>query len=409
MPRSGYVRRMAGRRQLLVLILAVTATGIMGNTLLAPAIPDILDEFGVGVGGAGVLIAATSFPGVFMAPIIGVLADRLGRRRVLVPCLATFGVFGTAAALAPTFGWLIVARLGMGLGASGLINLSVVLIGDHWDGWDRTRLIGRNAAFLTVCLALMPPIGGVLTDLGSWRLALAPYSLGIVTAAVAWRTLPRDRPDVTASLRDQLGGIGEVVRRPEVMVVLVGGAISFVMIFGIFLSTLPIHLEQRFGYSASMRGLFLAIPAVPSTLVAFNLQRIRNVVDARQLLVGCSLAFAAGFALIGASEAAVLVMVGCVVYGLGEGALIPTLQDLSVQLSPPEHRGAVVAVYVGAARLGQTAGPLGAAALFGATSTFVALHAGVAMALGLAVLFLLGPMRRASPGRRAEPAIETAG
>ncbi len=382
---------MTDRRSLFLLILAVTGTGIMGNTLLAPAIPDILDEFGVGDAGAGLLIAATSFPGIFMAPVMGVLADRIGRRRVLVPCLATFGAFGTAAALAPSFAWLIVARFGMGIGAAGLINLAVVLIGDYWGPEDRTRLIGRNAAFLTVCLAVMPPIGGVLADLGSWRLALAPYSLAMLTAVVAWRMLPPDRPDATVSMREQLGGIGEVLRRPPVLLILVGGAASFVMIFGVFLSTLPIHLENEFGYGASVRGLFLALPAIPSTLVAFNLQRVRERVSARVLLVACSLAFAVGFALIGASEAVAFIALGCIVYGIGEGALIPTLQDQAVELSPPEHRGAVVAVYVGAARLGQTIGPLGAAALFGATSTFLALQVGVGLALALAVLFAVGP------------------
>jgi predicted MFS family arabinose efflux permease len=385
---------MTDRRSLFVLILAITGTGIMGNTLLAPAIPDILDEFGVSDAGAGLLIAATSFPGIFMAPLMGVLADRLGRRRVLVPCLATFGVFGAAAALAPSFEFLIAARFGMGLGAAGLINLAVVLIGDHWDPTDRTRLIGRNAAFLTVCLAVMPPIGGLLTEVGSWRLALAPYSLGVVTAIVAWRMLPPDRPDTTVSVRDQLGGIGDVIRQPAVLMILVGGAASFVMIFGVFLSTLPIHLENEFGYGAAVRGLFLALPAIPSTLVAFNLQRVRERVSAGRLLVACSLAFAAGFALIGASDAVALVVLGCIIYGIGEGALIPTLQDQAVELSPPEHRGAVVAVYVGAARLGQTVGPLGAAALFGATSTFVALEVGAGLALALAVMFAVGSARR---------------
>ena len=392
---------MPDRRSLLLLILAITGTGIMGNTLLAPAIPDILDEFGVSDVGAGLLIAATSFPGIFLAPVVGILADRLGRRRVLVPCLTIFGGFGILAALAPSFGVLLLARLGMGVGAAGLINLSVVLIGDYWDGTDRTRLIGRNAAFLTVCLALLPPIGGLLTDLSSWRLALAPYALGLVVALAARRILPADRPDTSVSIRHQLGGIGEVVRRPEVVVVLVAGTISFVMIFGVFLSTLPIHLEDEFGFSASMRGLFLALPAIPSTLVAFNLQRVRARAETRRLLIACSLLFATGFAVIGGAQVAALVAVGCIVYGLGEGAMFPTLQDLSVELSPPEHRGAIVAIYVGAARLGQTIGPIGAAAVFGATSTVTALNLGVALALALGVMFLFAPMRRPAPVPRS--------
>ncbi len=389
---------MTNRRSLFLLILAVTGTGIMGNTLLAPAIPDILDEFGVGDSGAGLLIAATSFPGIFMAPLMGVLADRLGRRRVLVPCLATFGVFGTAAALAPSFALLIAARFGMGIGAAGLINLAVVLISDHWGPEDRTRLIGRNAAFLTVCIAVMPPSAGCSPTLAAGG-GPGPVLACDVTAIVAWRMLPPDRPDATVSVRDQLGGVGEAVRQPAVVMILIGGALSFVLIFGVFLSTLPIHLENEFGYSASMRGLFLALPAIPSTLMAFNLQRIREHISAPVLMVVSSLAFASGFAMIGASETVALVVLGCVVYGIGEGALIPTLQTQAVELSPPEHRGAVVAVYVGAARLGQTLGPLGAAALFGATSTFVALHVGVALALALAALFALGPMRN-TPAER---------
>jgi len=360
----------------------------MGNTLLAPAIPNILDDFGVGDSGAGLLIAATSLPGIVMAPIIGILADRLGRRNVLVPCLSAFGIFGALAAIAPSFELLVLARVGMGLGAAGLINLAVVLIGDYWEGEDRTRLIGRNAAFLTLCLALFPPIGGLLTDLVGWRLALAPYSLAVLTATFAWRRLPPDKPDTSVSLREQLGGLGQVVRRPELLVMFVAAAAAFMMIFGVFLSTLPIHLQDEFGYGAAVRGLLLAVPAVTSTLVAFNLQRIRAVLGTRRMLVFAALLFALGFALIGTTQ------LGGAVYGLGEGAMIPMLQDRSIALAPPEHRGAVVAVFVGSARLGQTAGPLGAALLFSATSTYTALNAGVALAVALAVLFFFAPMSR---------------
>lgn len=380
------------RNSILVLILAVTATGIMGNTLLAPAIPDILDEFGVSDSGAGLLIAAASFPGIIMAPIIGILADRLGRRNVIVPCLAAFGTFGVVAALAPSYTVLLLARLGMGLGAAGLINLAVVLIGDYWEGTDRTRLIGRNAAFLTLCLALFPPIGGALTQAVSWRLALAPYSLAILTALFAWRRLPADKPDHPVPLREQLGGLGQVARRPELLLVFFAAMVAFVLIFGVFLSTFPIHLRDEFGYDAAIRGLFLAIPALTSTIIAFNLQRIREVLGTRRMLVGAALMFALGYALIGANHMVWLVVLGGMVYGLGEGAMIPMLQDRSVSLAPPEHRGAVVALFVGSARLGQTIGPIGAAVLFSATSTYTALHAGIALAVGLALLFHFTPM-----------------
>ncbi|MEO1059649.1 MAG: MFS transporter, partial [Actinomycetota bacterium] len=262
---------MPDRRPIIGLILAVTATGIMANTLLSPAIPDILDDFGVGDSGAGVLIASASLPGIVIAPIVGVLADRYGRRRVLVPCLVAFGGFGVAAMLAPTFPALIAARLGMGLGSAGLINLAVVLIGDHWSDAERTRIIGRNAAFLTICIAVFPLIGGLLTQLAGWRAALAPYGVALATALLAMKVLEPRAPDRSRTIRQQLSGVGAVARRPEIVVMLTGGAVAFVLIFGVYLSALPLHLEEQFGYDAGVRGVFLALPAASSTIVAFNL------------------------------------------------------------------------------------------------------------------------------------------
>ena len=91
------------QRRVLPLIFSVTLIGIMGNALLSPAIPDVLAEFGEPDSSAGILVASMSIPGVFVAPVIGLLADRLGRRNVLVPCLALFGIGGIFAATAPTF------------------------------------------------------------------------------------------------------------------------------------------------------------------------------------------------------------------------------------------------------------------------------------------------------------------
>ena len=392
------------RGGLLPLIFAVTLTGILGNTLIAPAVPNILDHFGVSDAGAGVLIAATSLPGVFLAPIIGLLADRHGRRRVLVPCLACYGSFGLMAAAAPSFELLVVARFGMGIGAAGLINLAIVLIGDHWEGGDRTRLIGRNAVVLTIGLAVLPPLGGVLTELVSWRLALLPYGVGLVTAVAAHRLLDPTPPHDAPTFREQLGGIASLFRQPQLPIIFAGGMLSFVLIFGIFLAALPLHLEDEFGYAAGLRGVFLGLPALPSMLVAFNLERIRSRIAAKSVLVGGAGLLAVGFTLMGAGTFALLVVAGCVFHGLGEGGLIPTMQDLSVTLAPTGQRGAVVALFVSATRLGQTIGPLGAAAVLDARGSFAALHLGAAIAVGMAMMFALTPSRSPRPAIAVDPA-----
>ena len=104
-----------GRRPPLWFIFSVTVAGILSNSVLTPNIPDILSDFGQPDGRAGLLVAVSPLPGVVMAPIIGILADRFGRRRVLLPCLVTFGVAAVLASLAPTFPALLVHAFCRGL------------------------------------------------------------------------------------------------------------------------------------------------------------------------------------------------------------------------------------------------------------------------------------------------------
>ena len=207
------------------------------------------------------------------------LADRWGRRQLLVPCLIVFGIGGAFAALAPSFGALLAARVLMGIGGAGLINLGVVLIGDTFSGDQRTVWIGRNSGLLLVALAIFPVISGFVTHQFGWRWALAPYSLALVTAGATWRLLDTPFEPTTLSIREQLGGVGGALRDRRILVTLVGGALAFAVSFGAFLSVLPNHLDAEFGMAADRRGLMLGLPAITATLAAFNLGRVRARFD----------------------------------------------------------------------------------------------------------------------------------
>jgi MFS transporter, ACDE family, multidrug resistance protein len=370
-------------RPALPLIFTITVTGILANTLVGPAIPDILDDFGLPDSRAGIFVAAGTLPGIAVAPLIGLLADRFGRRAVLVPCLAAFGFFGCASAFAPSFEALVALRLLQGIGSAGLINLAVVIIGDHWDGIERARRTGQNAAVLTASLAVFPPIGGLLTELGGWRLSFAPYGIGLATAVLIWRKLPAARPAVTTTVRAQLRATGAVARQPVVVGTVAIGSVIFMLIFGLFLTVLPLHLERTFGLGPGARGLVIAAPALTSTMAALRLGRLRARFGAVGLLLTASTLFVLAFLGIGTATSLPVLLAGAWLYGLGEGIFIPTLQDVVSGAAPAGQRGAIVALWVGAARAGQTVGPLGAGVIYGAVgggSTFL-VGAGVAGAI----------------------------
>ncbi len=376
-----------GRRVVppLPLIFSITVTGILANTLIGPAIPDILDAFDQPDSRAGIFVSAGTLPGILMAPVIGVLADRHGRRAVLVPCLVGFGTFGLLSALSPTFEVLLLLRLLQGVGAAGLINLAVVIIGDHWTGLERARLVGQNAAVLTVSLAVFPPIGGLLTELGGWRLSFAPYAIGLVTAVVIWRRLDPAKPDSKQTLRSQLGAARVAVRHRDVLGSISIGFVIFMLIFGLFLTALPVHLEREFGLGAGARGLVIAAPALTSTIAALRLARLRARFGAVGIVTGAAVLFTIAFVVMGTAGTLVVLLAGAMLYGFGEGVFIPTLQDIVVGSASASQRGAVVAVWVGAARAGQTVGPLAVAGIYGAVGTGTTFVIGGALAATLVV------------------------
>lgn len=390
----------AGTR-ILPLVFTATLTGIMGNSLVSPLLPDILDTFERSDASAGPLVAAASLPGIVLAPLIGIAADRWGRRPILALCLTVFGLAGVFTAIAPTFELLLATRLLMGMGSAGLVNLGVVLIGDHFEGEERTMWIGRNAAVLTVGVAIIPLLSGIAGEAIGWRATTIAYTVGFAGALYAWMFLRGEQRREAQTVRSQLAGIGIALRNPVIATTLGVGTLTFAVIFGVFLTALPTHLENRFDLSSGWRGVIIGAPAVTAALVGFNLGRIRRRIDIRTALAVSAATWVLGMGLIGSAGVLAIVIIGSLAYGIGEGALIPNLQEVAVSAAPPEHRGAVVATWVGFARLGQTSGPLLAGVLLSTSGAPAVFWAGAIASAAAMVTFMFGPI-----GRPARPSTQ---
>jgi MFS family permease len=381
----------------LAFIFTVTLTGILSNTLVTPAIPDILAEFDLPGDRAGLLVATGSLAGIVIAPVAGFLADRFGRRIVLTVCLGIFGVFGGLAAIAPSFEILLLARFLQGVGSAALVNLAVVLIGDSWTGPDRTRLIGRNSAVLTIGLAAMPVLSGVVTQAASWRVTFGIYTVALGTAAAAWAVLDGRRPERSPQVREQFGEALVVLKRPVLRASILSAFLVFVAIFGLFLTVLPLHLADVFGMEAGARGLLISLPAISATLAAFNLGRMRTLTSARTVVIFSASALVVSYVMLGITTTLIVAITATLIYGASEGFFIPMLQDVTMEDAPDEHRAVVLAVWVGFARLGQTIGPLLAGVAVGVIGTGPTFVAGS----GIAVLILLVGWFGPFPSNRA--------
>jgi len=376
------------------LIFSISAAGVMSNTLIVAAIPDILDHFGRSPSDAGILVAVGPAPAILITPMIGILADRFGRRALIVPSLVLFGTAGAVAGLSVSWPMLLGARLVQGIGGSGLIALSVVLITDHWEGEDRIRLIGRNTAVITVCLALFPALGGTLTQLSTWRLAFAPFAVAPLVGALLWWRLPHHRVGDVRTVGDQVRGMVEGLRRPVVALSTIYAAVVFILIFGLFLTTLPLFLDQAFGLGPRNRGLVTSVPSLTSTVAALVLYRVRTLLGTRGLLAGGSLLMGMAYVAMGLAPALWVMVLAALVYGWAEGLTLPTAQELVASNAPDRERAAVLGAYTATARTGQVIGPLVVGVALGFTGSRTVLVAGGAVLLMMTLVQIAVPFTR---------------
>lgn len=358
-PEEAPARLSPAQKRSLPIIFFISVCGVGGAALMPPALPTIADYFGVERTTAALLLTVNTLPGIFLAPVAGALSDRYGRRQVMVPSLLIFGLAGGLAAFAPSFTWILVARFVQGIGSAGMINLAVVMLGDLFDGPQRTRMIGYNAGALTLGTTSFPSLGGFLTAI-NWRWVFLVFWFALPVALLAaWflpsRTAVRSDEVEKTRMRDLLAV-------PSVRRIVVRGGLIFVVIFGAILTAGPLMLASRFDASPSRIGITLTAAAVMSMIGAVNTARVREHLRPSQTLFVSAVFYAVGLILMAIGGSYWIVLVGFMVCGVGEGLSIALLQTRATEVAPPGRRGTVVALWVSSARIGQTSGPIAAKA-----------------------------------------------
>lgn len=185
-----------GRWVLFVTVLgsSLPIIDVTAMNVVAPAIQADLDTTVAGV--QWVLSGYTLFFASLML-VGGALGDRYGRGRLFAIGSIVFAAGSLASALAPDAPILIAARCLQGTGAALLVPGSLSLIGGTFEGEARGKAIGVWSGFSALMAVIGPVLGGVLSDIGTWRLVFLiniPIALGLLIPL--WRKVPESKdPD----------------------------------------------------------------------------------------------------------------------------------------------------------------------------------------------------------------------
>ncbi len=384
----------------LALILSITAVSQLTFSAVPPVLPELAVALRVSRGAIGVVQGVVAVAGIFLSAYLGYLADRFGRRTVVRAALLFYGAFGAACFVANNFWLLLGLRLVQGVGASLLMSIGVVLIGDYFTGERRRWAMGLNVGAITIMGTVAPIAAGAIGAGGAFRpflLYLLAFPVWVAAGRLAGPgdDVPPARP--AAHLRDALGYLRRHRRLSDYLGILPLSMITLAVYLGLTYSVAPLFLESEFGLNPTQRGLLLAVgvgtSAVASLSSGWVATRLRS---ARVIAVGLVLE-AAGFTVIALAPSLGMVALGLVLVGAGYGSFTPVLQTYATSAGAPRHRGVLVGTWVTGNRIGMFAGPWAATALAGAIGEQDSYLVGALIVGAVAVAWV--PVRRLAANR----------
>jgi predicted MFS family arabinose efflux permease len=349
--------------------------------VVSPLLPLISREFGRPAAVAG--LCATVFCVAYMiaAPMLGALADRVGRRSTLAACLVAFGAANLLTAIAADFAWLLAFRIAAGISAAGIAPLVYAGVGEAAPAERRASWMALAVSGLLLALSLGAPLGTLAGAVWGWRGPFLVLAAGSLLLALGNRLVWPARTAVhSAAVRVPLG-LAKLVQR------LVPTVLWATALYGVY-TYLGVGLTAAgYGPAQIARAIALyGVGALAGTLLGGQAADRYGVVPAMRVsLIG----LAGGLLAFGAVLPTEWLAAAALVAASALAQFFFPAQQSGLARDFPEYRATVLAWNNSALFLGISLGSLvGGAAVeqFGfASATMVC--AGIAMAALLSTAF----------------------
>ncbi len=242
--------------------------------VLDPALPQLALAFDITTGQAAKVVTVFAIAYGLMLFVFGPIGDRFGKYKTLSLTTLACSVSSLLVALAPSFEWLLVARVVSAITGAAIVPLSMAWIGDHIPYEERQTTLAQFTIGTILGITSGQFIGGIFTDTVGWQGAF--YFLAVlflIVGSILWsqRHLAQEVPSTagTKGWRAIVLPVVTVLRvrwaRVVVLTVLLEGA----LVFGV-LSYIPSFLQERHGMSPSAAGATAGLFAVGAFVYVFN-------------------------------------------------------------------------------------------------------------------------------------------
>lgn len=359
--------------QLGILFAAGSLSSATGS-MVAPVFPEVISDLRIDPLWAGLLVSIHTLTIALATPVLGLLANRLGHRPILLGSLISYALFGSLGALAHNFGSMFLCRALTGAASGGIASISIGILSSKYESETRAKMMGYATSALASATVLFPLLGGWVGT-SAWQHAFLLHGLALPVALLVFLFLKI--PAQIRSVQSDLNGRDEILRilkkRPVITHLLALALAS--ALFYVVVVYAPLYLKTAMNASPLINGAVLAARAIGATVIsAFGASRLAG-------RLGSVNAIAIGFFLMSISLMCIplvatpmLIVLSALPFGLGFGIVMPNLYNGLADYAPPVHRTALLAIGTGISSLGQFLSPaaFGPIWVFAGASVFFA-------------------------------------
>ena len=263
----------------------VSGCVILGVSIISPVLPQYALSFSVPVALVGWAVSAFALARVVTDIPAGLLADRFGRKRIMVLGLILIIVSAIGAGLADTFDWLILARVVGGVGSALYMTAGITWVAQVTAGKNRGRYMSMYTGLVLAGTIFGPTIGGYAA--ARFGLNAPFFAWAVLGVAGLIATIPLKEPADSSQAAIHIEDVVSVFKNRPFMLVNCAVLALFFLRIGVRSTLVPLYASLNLGLSEDRIGILLTVAAVATVACTFPAGWLSDRVGRKRPVMAC--------------------------------------------------------------------------------------------------------------------------
>ncbi|OLS22631.1 MAG: Bacillibactin exporter [Candidatus Heimdallarchaeota archaeon LC_3] len=341
----------------IIVLLLVSTLTVMAGATLSPAIPEIEQVF-INTPNVEVLVRLIiTLPALFIAlgaPIMGVIVDKWGRKKLLTITTVLYGFAGGSGFFLNSLNLILISRIFLGIAVAGIMITSTTLIADYYQESQRNKILGYQAGFMAFGGILFLITGGFLATI-NWQFTFLIYfsALFLIPGILIYLYEPEsvEKRNISKGQKNISGSDRSV---PYKFIITIYSLVLVLQIFFFFsITELPFFLAGSLSLNPNLVGIVLASMTVSGGVFSILYKSIKEKISFKSIFFISHFFFGLGYILIAFFPSVEFIVIGLFTAGIGLGLFVP---NVTVWLTLKTHssiRGRVLSGFTMSLFLGQ--------------------------------------------------------